>query len=272
MSKEDTDSSQPLNTLAKGVVDGTGSFLGRICLPAAEEFGLLLRDKVKHWRNKNFIKITNDAEKLISEKRNESTPNIHPRILHSIYENGSWSEEEEIQKMWSGLFASSCYEDGSDRSIFYVDILSKISKNEATIFNYVCKSSEWRITISENLVEALPVFTEPNKLKSITKIDNFEDIEESISHLQFLGLITHVTDLSNSKQDHYDSVETDAFDSDYSGKDGLWHNYVELSLTSLGIRLFLKAQGIEKRPSEYFKDKVPVSDDKEDFFYDMWEY
>ena len=37
---------ETLNTLAKGVVDGAGAFLSRICLPAAEEFGLLLRDKV----------------------------------------------------------------------------------------------------------------------------------------------------------------------------------------------------------------------------------
>lgn len=46
MSKEESNKSQPLNTLAQGAVDGAGAFLGRICLPAAEEFGLLLRDKV----------------------------------------------------------------------------------------------------------------------------------------------------------------------------------------------------------------------------------
>jgi hypothetical protein len=28
----------------KGAVDGVGAFLSRICLPAAEEFGLLCRD------------------------------------------------------------------------------------------------------------------------------------------------------------------------------------------------------------------------------------
>ncbi len=41
---------KPLGEAAKIVtqaaVDGAGAFLGRICLPAAEEFGLLLRDKV----------------------------------------------------------------------------------------------------------------------------------------------------------------------------------------------------------------------------------
>ncbi len=272
MGKEESEKPQPLNTLAKGVVDGAGAFLGRICLPVAEEFGLLLRDQVKHWRNKNFIRIAKDAEKLVTSKKTEIPPNIHPRILHSIYENGSWSEDEELQKMWAGLLASSCFDEGTDRSIFYVDILSKISKNEAVLFNYVCKSSEWRITWSENLVEALPVFTEPSNLKAVTNMTSFEDIEEVISHLQFLGLVRHESDLPQEKTEYYDSTEGKPFDWERSGSDGQWLNYVELTLTSLGIRLFLKAQGIEKRPSEYFKDKVPRTDERDDFYYDDWMY
>lgn len=272
MSKEDSSDSNPLNTLAKGAVEGAGAFLGRICNPAAEEFGLLLRDKVKHWRNKNFIEITKEAEKLIASKNTNHQPNLHPRILHSVYEDGSWSEDEELQKMWAGLLTSSCFDDGTDRSIIYVDILSKISKNEAILFNYVCKSSEWRITVSENLVEALPVFTEPKNLKTLTGINNFEDIDEAISHLQLLGLVTHEAHLPDNKHDPYDALENNEFDWERSGGDGQWYNYIQLSLTSLGIRLFLKVQGIEKRPSEYFKDKVPISEDVEDFYYDDWVY
>ena len=46
---------EALNTLAKGAVDGASAFLSKICLPAAEEFGLLLRDKLSVWRAKNAI-------------------------------------------------------------------------------------------------------------------------------------------------------------------------------------------------------------------------
>ena len=31
------------------VLSGAEAVLGRVCLPAAEEFGLLLRDKVSRW-------------------------------------------------------------------------------------------------------------------------------------------------------------------------------------------------------------------------------
>ena len=142
--------------------------------------------------------------------------------------------------------------------------MSKISKNEAILFNYICNTSEWRISWSESLVEALPVFVEPNDLKKITNSKNFEDVDEAISHLQFLGLITHESDLSNDRHETY----TDTFDNETSGTDGQWYNLVELRLTSLGIRMHLKVQGIEERPSEYFKDKVPVSNDREDEYYD----
>ena len=35
-------------------VDGLGSFFGAICMPAAEEFGLLLKDKVAAYRQRNL--------------------------------------------------------------------------------------------------------------------------------------------------------------------------------------------------------------------------
>lgn len=48
--------------LLKGVVEGVGAFLSRICLPAAEEFGLLLQDKVRAWRSKNAVAVMAIAE------------------------------------------------------------------------------------------------------------------------------------------------------------------------------------------------------------------
>ena len=41
---------EAITTAVKGTVDGAAAFLSRICLPAAEEFGLLLRDRVSHLR------------------------------------------------------------------------------------------------------------------------------------------------------------------------------------------------------------------------------
>src|SRR5436190_421992 len=57
---------EAINTVVKGTVEGAAAFLGRICLPAAEEFGLFLRDKVSNWRTKNLVKMTENAKKFAS--------------------------------------------------------------------------------------------------------------------------------------------------------------------------------------------------------------
>jgi hypothetical protein len=45
------------------IIDRINSFLGSICMPAAEEFGLLLRDKIAYYRLKNFFKIIEKTKK-----------------------------------------------------------------------------------------------------------------------------------------------------------------------------------------------------------------
>jgi hypothetical protein len=58
---------EAVNTLTKASVDGTAAFLGRICLPAAEEFGYLLQDKVRAYRAGNVTKIAAKAEAKLAE-------------------------------------------------------------------------------------------------------------------------------------------------------------------------------------------------------------
>ncbi len=55
-----------IHTVTQAVVDGATEFLSRMCLPAAEEFGLLLRDRVSHWRAVNAAKIATKAELLVN--------------------------------------------------------------------------------------------------------------------------------------------------------------------------------------------------------------
>ena len=59
---------EAINAATKAAIDAASAFLGRICLPAAEEFGLLIRDKISFWRLKNFLKISEKAENLLRQK------------------------------------------------------------------------------------------------------------------------------------------------------------------------------------------------------------
>jgi hypothetical protein len=46
---------EAISHATKAAIDGASAFLARICLPAAEEFGLLLQDKVRAWRVRNAV-------------------------------------------------------------------------------------------------------------------------------------------------------------------------------------------------------------------------
>jgi hypothetical protein len=76
-----------INTVAKGSVEGVGAFLGKICLPAAEEFGLLLRDKIAYYRTVNLAKVIEKTKKKMGELGGEPSGTMSPKVLKEIVGN-----------------------------------------------------------------------------------------------------------------------------------------------------------------------------------------
>jgi hypothetical protein len=48
--------SRAVERVTDSVMSGAEAILGRVCLPAAEELGLLFRDKVSAWRQRNLLR------------------------------------------------------------------------------------------------------------------------------------------------------------------------------------------------------------------------
>src|SRR5687768_12770409 len=63
----------------EGAVAGAGAFLSRICLPAAEEFGYLLQDRVRAWRGTHAVQLAAKAEQLTAGK--PGVLEAHPRLV-----------------------------------------------------------------------------------------------------------------------------------------------------------------------------------------------
>ena len=125
--------------VTEGAVDGASAFLSRICLPAAEEFGILLRDKVSNWRAKNAIKIIEKSQLLLNEKLSKVVLQAHPRIIYGALESGSWAEDDYMQNLWAGLLASSCTEDGKDESnLIFINILAQLTSGQVALVKYAC--------------------------------------------------------------------------------------------------------------------------------------
>ena len=179
---------ETLNTVAKGVVDGAGAFLGRICLPAAEEFGLLLRDKVSVWRATNALGIVHEAEQILIS-HDPGDVHAHPRLVMKILSEGSWSDNDKVKSFWAGLLASSCTEDGKDESnVIFLNILSQITSLQAKIIEYGCTHTPIKLS-QHGLLYPEKLEVTIQKIMDIVKSKDLHRIDRELDHLRSLEII-----------------------------------------------------------------------------------
>jgi len=123
---------RPWGETARELVTGAKGALNRLFGPAADEFGLLLAQRVRFWRLKNAVEILKKADALLKEAGLIANPRVGYRIL----EEGSWCDDEFLQDMWAGLLASSCTDEGKDDSnLVFVHILSQMTSLEARLLS-----------------------------------------------------------------------------------------------------------------------------------------
>lgn len=190
-----------VNTVTKGTVDGASAFLSRICLPAAEEFGLLLKDKVSSWRAKNAVEIANKAQNLIEKQLSSLVVSAHPRIIYSTIENGSWAEDDFMQSLWAGLLASSCTPDGKDESnIILINLLSQLTSSQAKIISHICQNAKTYKGRGGFIVSHL-LYMEADELLQISGIEDIHQLDRELDHLRGLELINAGFDPNNLRAD-----------------------------------------------------------------------
>jgi hypothetical protein len=217
---------ESVNTVTKGTVDGASAFLSRICLPAAEEFGLLLRDKVSAWRSKNAITIANKAQVLLEEQVQGLVLNAHPRIVYSTIENGSWAEDDFMQNLWAGLLASSCTTDGKDESnLILIGLLSQLTSNQAKIITHICSTAKTYKSKS-GFIACEPVILGAKDLMEISEISDIHQLDRELDHMRSLELIV----------------------------EGFNTNHLNANVTpyALCLQLYVRAQGYIGSPIDYF--------------------
>jgi hypothetical protein len=224
----------PVAEAGKRVVDstinGAAAFLSRICLPAAEEFGLLLKDKVKAWRASNAIKIAVKAERMHAATTSATETHAHPRLVGQIIEYGSWSDSTEVQSMWAGLLASSCTVDGQDDSnLMFIDILSRLTLSQIRIIDYACKTARVQ-KIGVGLIYPDRLMCTPHELKHLTQIDDLHRLDLELDHLRVLGLLTLID----------------------SGFAPYQQNEVGLTPSPLALQMYARCNGFIGDPVHYY--------------------
>lgn len=126
--------------LVEGGVKGGGKFLSAVCMPAAEEYGLLWRDRVSQWRQTNAEKTLAKARDKVGD-RMEGVLNAHPRLALLAIQESSLSDDDDVQDMWAGLLASSCVSgNASEENLVFMNILKDLSPGQARMVNYAVEA------------------------------------------------------------------------------------------------------------------------------------
>ncbi|MBN3848516.1 DUF4393 domain-containing protein [Paraburkholderia sp. Ac-20342] len=249
MGAEDLDplGTKALSEAAKTVVEktttGIGAFLGKVCMPAAEEFGLLLQDKVKSWRATNASAVVEKARALIEQDNGTDGAHVHPRIAGKIIDKSSWVDADNLQDMWAGLFASSCTPNGTDDSnLTFINLLDQLTSSEAKLVEFVCRgiricTSEHRLVLADTS-KAIPL----DGLRKVTGIDSASELDIAIDHLHGMGLLALGSGF------------------DISGNPAV----ANLTPSALCLNLFARTQGFTGDPYEFYEKETstgPASPD-----------
>jgi hypothetical protein len=219
-----------LSKVTTAVVDGSSAFLSRICLPAAEEYGLLLKDKVGAWRAANIASITKRAEVKLEQLGASDNVHAHPRIVSSIIESGAWIEDPIVQDYWAGLLTSSCTDNGDDDSnLIFVNLLSSLTKLQARLLDYACKTAG-KTVVANGLIQAKYLSVDVDKLVEITGECDIHRLDRELDHLRELGLIHG------------------GFEPYCTGAD--------ISPLALALHMYVRCNGSRQSPIEFFDSEI----------------
>lgn len=211
---------------AKTIKETIATTLAKVCYPIADELGEEFAERVGSWRQKNSLKVLEKTNNKISKLALSNDKRAHPRLVHKIVEDGSWSDDDRVQDMWAGLLVSSCTESGKDESnLIFINILSQLTSVQVQILNYACEKAEKEIT-SAGWITAQIVTATLEELKNITGEEDFHRLDRDMDNMRAHELI----------QGGFPESSTTA----------------NITPSGFGLQLYVRAQGYVGSPIEYF--------------------
>lgn len=178
--------------VVKKSLPSIGAYIDKICMPVAEEIGLLLKDKISFWRAQNAIKIIEKSKRLTEEKGIQGT--IHPRLLNKIVDSSSWEEDDLVGSMWAGLLSSSIDKSPTKENLLFISILDNLTPNQCKIIDYVCRNCTVTKT-EKGFLWAKNLIKSPDEIGKISGITNLHTLDRELDSLYAKGLIQSAIDL-----------------------------------------------------------------------------
>lgn len=233
---------EAIGTISIETTRAAVSFLGRLCNPAAEEFGLMLQDTVRVWRANNMVRLTAKAEEKLQQTPNAPELHASPSLVSRILENGSWTEDSVVQDMWAGLLASSCTPDGDDDSnLLFTELLSRMTTVQAAILNYACENAPKSFSKEGLCLPLVGKFVNVHpygvmkisieELKRVAGTSDINRLDREIDHLKAMGLLAESAGFLLYPSDPAD---------------------VAIDPAPLALEMFIRCQGSRKSAADFY--------------------
>lgn len=233
----------------KAAIKGVSSFLELVFKPGLEELGYLVKDEVRLWRLNNIIRTLEKAKGKMEFDGQNLNLIANARVGLNIMEGCSEVDNEELQDLWAGLFASSCTPDGKDDSnMNFVDLLRRMSSVEAKIIDYACKNSK-KYIYPNKLIIADRLFVSFGTLVGIAGTDDIYRLDSELDHMRSLELLN----------------QGDALDG-MGGGFTLSDSTPEANITpsALALNLYFRTHSTGITPQDFWSDKLISRNEADD--------
>jgi hypothetical protein len=133
--------------IKSGAIDKLADIVHKLAGPLSEEVGLLMADKIKVYRVKNWVAVVKKTNKVLAKAKLPPQA-VPPRIFLPILEGSSLESDESLQDMWAGLLATASYESDS-LSPSFIETVKQLTPNEArtlsAIFEFAATQPDFQL-------------------------------------------------------------------------------------------------------------------------------
>lgn len=149
-------------------------------------------------------------------------------------------DNDELQDLWAGLFASSCTPDGRDDSnMNFVDLLRRMSSVEARILDYACKHSK-KYMYPSKLIVADALSVSFDLLVEITGINDIYRLDSELDHMRSIELLPQGSLIGGGGGFSADDEHLDA----------------DISPSALALNLYYKTHSTGVSPIDFWGDQL----------------
>jgi len=170
-----TDLNIKSSTIEKGI-ELAKDFLDKLIMPAVEETGLLIKEKVTYWKFKNQVKVLNKA-KDYCEKHGIKPKTISFKLLVPLLETSALEEDEILQDKWAILLSNIVDSEQNVENHVFPYILGQISINE--FFNLEKVVAERKKNVIKR-TELLHLFQKDRPQREINLKEKIEEKKKEI--------------------------------------------------------------------------------------------